>query len=258
MASSFALADEIFFQILKDVMRSSFPVEVSAFIKSSEISRSQGVKNLFKQVSCNRPFCKWLSNVHGRRICTCATGGAFPRPQEEHFKDWYIVTRVSHRFRIWAKDAFFLEKTFSIPPSLIRRLCDGTIKSFSIENEELLLKHARRILCPLPACRAATAFLTLPRYQQFEHLQVLALWPGTYSLQDPAITFLSETLQDPAPKEMIGLLRGIGFTRKGIRLDVVRTVDEVEWAKRVNEMELQVFPYLRWVGNQRANAAGKK
>ena len=56
----------------------------------------------------------------------------------------------------------------------------------------------------------------------------------------------------------MNMLTGIGLTRNDIKVDVIRSVDETHWRRELDEMKAQVFPYLRWVGIQRASAAAKK
>lgn len=104
---------------------------------------------------------------------------------------------------------------------------------------------------PLPACSAASAWLTLPRYQQFSNLRVLTLWPGRHPGEDWPDLESRKLRQDPVPEVLQTRLKDIGLEKANLGLNMIRCVDRDEWRDQMIAIKAWVLPYLRWVGAQR-------
>ncbi|KAL9029976.1 MAG: hypothetical protein Q9180_006960, partial [Flavoplaca navasiana] len=106
-------------------------------------------------------------------------------------------------------------------------------------------------------CSAASAFLTLPRYQaNFANLRKLTLWPG---LRSPEVYPCPEDrilVREPATEEIEGLLQGIGLDLSKLQVKVLYSRKEGIRREDVRQMQISVFPYLRFVGQQRARKMG--
>ena len=228
------LPDEILLQILKHVMFSDLPVDLSFLL---DRLRQRAFSS-----SC-------FSLFEGRQTCSCSLHA---EPQIEHLRDWAIATGSSRRFRALAMETFHSEKSFVLEPPLLKRLSQRTVLFVTPLNADLFFKHARQIIVPLPACSAASAFLTLPRYQKFDRLELLVLWPGTNPGERFPDLHQGKLRQDLAPKDLTDLLYGIGLSREGVRLDVIRSVRENDWCDQMSQLRQVVFPYLRFVGTQKA------
>ncbi|KAL8911285.1 MAG: hypothetical protein Q9171_003532 [Xanthocarpia ochracea] len=264
-ASIHTIPDEILSKILGHVMHSSTPVNLTTYLEHPNQSYPYESNLRFPHISCHKKLCHWLSAVQGHSLCTCDSPKPqsqqmrplptlFPPSQAPHLKDWVLANSISHRFRIYAKEKFFSEKEFSIPPALFKRLYEKQIKCFSPENTNLLLNHTRHIIIPLPACSAASAFLALPRYwKHFEHLRVLDLWPGRRGETCPNFT-AGLIKREAASEELTDLLRQVGLGGDHVvRVNMIRPVHEAEWRQEVRHMEVDVFPYLRWAGKHKAS-----
>ncbi|KAL8919439.1 MAG: hypothetical protein Q9172_004981 [Xanthocarpia lactea] len=263
-ASIHTIPDEILSKILGYVMHSSTPVNLPTFLEHPDQIPPYDPNHRFRHISCRKNLCLWLSAVQGYSLCTCDNPKPqeeqmrpmptpFPPSQAEHLQDWVLANSISRRVRAYAKQTFFSEKEFSIPPALFKKLYEKQIKCFSSENTNLLLKHTRHIIIPLPACGAASAFIALPRYwKHFEHLRVLDLWPGRRGETCPDFTN-GLLKREVASHELTGLLRrgGLGVNHV-VKVNMVRPIDEPEWRAEVGCLEADVFPYLRWAGKRKA------
>ncbi|KAL8882326.1 MAG: hypothetical protein Q9192_007600, partial [Flavoplaca navasiana] len=180
------------------------------------------------------------------------------RVESSDITDWIIATSVSRRLRSLGRRAYFAQKPFIISPKLLdqlHKICNqySVVEQAEDHNLNLLFKYARHIIAPLPGCSAASAFLTLPRYQaDFTNLRVLTLWPG---LRSPEVYSCPEDrilIREPATEEIEGLLQGIGLNLSKLRVEIVYSRKEGIRREDVRQMQTSVFPYLRLVGQQRA------
>ena len=183
----------------------------------------------------------------------------FPLSQALHAQDWIIANSVSHRFRSWAKEAFFSEKVFVVGLDLLRRLQKGKLGSLSVENANLMIRHAEQIIVPLSGCSSATAYSSIPNYQLFEHLRVLTIWPGgtwgapVFNALDSG--FLREEVHCEIFKELLG---NIGLNVDLIQLKVIRTAPEDVWQSRMECLQAIIFPHLRRLGEQKRKSLGER
>lgn len=244
------LPDEILSNILRHVMSGSVPVQLSILLESRTTAsqrRDQVPSN------CRLPICDWLTTVQCRHFCVYELFGAgFPLHQAGNIQDWVLANGVSHRFRTWAKEAFFSEKVFTIEPSLLRRLKEGEIKSFSTEDTQLLFKHASHILAHFPTI---DGFRTLPRYHHFKNLRSLVLLPPSLSEE----FFYEkeahrELVQEPIPDELGILLRDIGLEIGGVRVEIIRSEDSDRWGRQLARIKRHVYPNLGQLRAEMANA----
>ncbi|KAL8816968.1 MAG: hypothetical protein Q9223_004117 [Gallowayella weberi] len=187
-----------------------------------------------------------------------------PSDQSSHIKDWIVATSVCHDFNAHGQRAFFAQKIFTVPPDLLGQYptAIGTAPLDTTrwpETRDRFLAKARQVIAPMPACSAASAFMTLPRYQpRFRNLQCLIIWPGTRIW--PRIG-LFETVpapdsakhrREPAHRELLDLLRGVGAEVDRVEINVVHSRDENMRQIENSELRQSVYPYLRMVGNARA------
>ncbi|KAL8876797.1 MAG: hypothetical protein Q9198_005073 [Flavoplaca austrocitrina] len=176
------------------------------------------------------------------------------RVESPDITDWIIATSLSRRLRSLGRRAYFAQKPFIISPKLLDQLHKIYIQSSVIEqakddNLNLLFEYARHIIAPLPGCSAASASLTLPRYQaNFANLRILTLWPG---LRSPEVYPCPEErtlVREPTTEELRGLLQGIGLDLGKLRVEILYSPKEGNRREDVRQMRTSVFPYLRFVG----------
>ncbi|KAL8978343.1 MAG: hypothetical protein Q9205_006048 [Flavoplaca limonia] len=254
MSSRFSpIPNEILIKILNYVMQSNTPVETAMLARLAKLSYPDKVpsptlvaSNTTKLVPakpCAQPLCQWFTQVQHSSRCLCDLK---PKKyhQAKHLKDWVLANGVSHRFRRLAKEAFFTAKVFVIKPKVLHQLQASATTSS-------LLKYSQRIVVPLPACSAESAWLTLPRYQQFTNLRVLAIWPGTDRYNEFPNIVSGKLKQEPASELIQTLLRDIGLERDNLRIDMIRSANDEWWHSDMIPIETRVVPYLRWVGEQR-------
>ncbi|KAL8833709.1 MAG: hypothetical protein Q9176_007865 [Flavoplaca citrina] len=176
--------------------------------------------------------------------------------------DWIIATSISRRLRSLGRRAYFNQKPFIISPKLLDQLNQICIQSSVIEEAEddnlnLLFKYARHIIAPLPGCSAASAFLTLSRYQAgFANLSMLTLWPGLRSPEEYLCPEERTLVREPVTEEIRGLLEGIGLNFHRLRVEILYSRKEGIRREDVRQMRTSVFPYLRFIGQQRARKMG--
>ncbi|KAL8883208.1 MAG: hypothetical protein Q9192_007356 [Flavoplaca navasiana] len=184
------------------------------------------------------------------------------RVESSDTTDWIVATSISRRLRSLGRRAYFAQKALIISPKLLDQLhtiCNqsSVVGQAEDDNLNLLFKYARHIIAPLPGCSAASAFLTLPRYQAgFANLSMLTLWPG---LRSPEVYPCPEDralIREPANDEIEGLLKGIGLDLGKLRVEIVYSRKEGIRREDIRQMRTSVFPYLRFVGQQRARKMG--
>ncbi|MCJ1275466.1 hypothetical protein MMC21_003269 [Puttea exsequens] len=248
----FSVPDEILFKVIHFITSGDTPMDLSFFIDTDKYPDQAEYNSQRMQPSCNHPQCNSFSTSKLQPRHACFGWHNFPQSQEEHLANWIVSNGVSHHWRACAKEVFFSKKTFSINPELLKRLSDGKVKTMSTGNTELLFKHARRIIVPLPACSEASGFLTLPRYHRFNHLSTMVLWPGRAPGEDFPDFAIGNLRQEMADEELRTLLDGIGLRVAEVRIDIIRSGDEREWRERQSQMKRVVYPYLRFVGEQRS------
>ncbi|KAL8718324.1 MAG: hypothetical protein Q9225_004521 [Loekoesia sp. 1 TL-2023] len=284
--NSLALADEDEFEIVgpccvPDLMYGrTIKVVQEARVRGEEkepLSMVEGgddVDLIEQPLGCLPYFqTKILSAIRGYVMCSnsavdlSAFAGIRKIKQRSHIEDWIIATSVSRHFSTIGKRAFFSTKTFTITPKLLEQLVtlaqtatppeEKKIKEMSfctLENLYLLFTHTHRIVAPMTACSAASAFLTLPRYQsRFPALRSLTIWPRTRSRIDffPDVDS-GELKREQASEELLDLLHGIGVDVRAVEIDMIHSVKE-DWRRlEVGQMKKLVFPYLRIVGAKRA------
>ena len=249
------IPNEILLKILNYVMQSDIPVQTALLARLADRSRSEKTPSPMTAAStlitveqlpleyCPQPLCQWFTRVQHQSRCLCDLNPKKDH-QVKHLKDWVLANGVSHRFRRLAKEAFFTAKVFVIKPKILAHLQASTTTSS-------LLEHSQRIIVPLPACSAESAWLTLPRYQQFTNLRVLAIWPGTDRHNDFPDMLSGKLKQEPASELIQTLLRDIGLERDNLRIDMIRSANDKWWHSEMIPIEKRVVPYLRWVGEQR-------
>ena len=249
------LPDEVLSKILKYALTSDTPMDLECFVGSGKRDHNFQLTSISPDGAfCHLPICHYLNKVAGFSQIHLLDCNYFPSSQAAHAQDWIIANSVSHRFRSWAKEAFFSERVFLLELDLLRRLQNGKIRSLSVENANLMIKHAKQIIAPVPGCSSASAFVSLPRYQLFEHLRVLTIWPGTGNIQTTP-DFTSSDLKEEVHLEVFKeLLGNIGLDVDLIQLKVIRPAQEDAWQWRMRLLEADCFPYLRWLGEQKGKS----
>ncbi|KAL8854502.1 MAG: hypothetical protein Q9221_000773 [Calogaya cf. arnoldii] len=249
-----SLPDEMLLKILRYVMQSNTPIHTPNIahlprinlLKQHLIAIAIASLKQFEAKTCTQPLCKWFTLVHEKSRCLCFLG-AMTEHQVSHLKDWVLANGISQRFQGLAKEAFFEanKQVFIITPKDLEQL------QYPITTASTL--HViQRIVVPLPARGAASAWLRLPRYLQFNNLRVLAVWPDRMDPEDYCFDFEARKLsQDPMPEAVRTLLKDIGLERADLRLDMIRSTDEEERIGQIHQLEARVFPALRWVGAQK-------
>ena len=248
-----ALPGKVLASILQYVMNSDEPMHLSFFLNCAAIERPAGGNAWYMLPSCRPVPQRMLGDPVNRQssdrlVCKCSGPILYLEDQHSHQIAWVTANSVSRGFRSFAKEAFFSEKVFSITPKLLNRLLDGEVKNFSHQNTQSLFKYARRVTAPMGVASNATLFLGFPRYQRFESLRVLAI------RIDMDLYEKVEREQISAPEEFKRLLGGIGFKVDEIEVRIIRSVDERHWSPEWKKWEEKVFPYLRWVGTNKAKA----
>ncbi|KAL8900414.1 MAG: hypothetical protein Q9207_005716 [Kuettlingeria erythrocarpa] len=181
------------------------------------------------------------------------------RPEFPDFTDWIIASSISKRLRPLGKRAYFTKKPFIVSPKFLNQLIQiqseaPAPESTEADNVELFFKHAQYIIAPMQGYSAASEFLTLPRYQtSLTKLRVLTLWP---ELRSPAVCHpipdYRTLAPEPATEELRGLLQGIGLDISRLRIDVAYSRNHSIRGYNVDHLRAAIFPYLRFVGRQRA------
>ncbi|KAL8669838.1 MAG: hypothetical protein Q9168_005590 [Polycauliona sp. 1 TL-2023] len=256
MATSIpSIPNEVLHTILKYLMQSDSPVETSMYAKLARLSHpdlasppssdssTTSTDHLAPCKPCTEDVCTWFSDVQAQSRCLCALK-PWPEPQVEHLKDWTITNGVSHRFRALAKEAFFRTKTFVIAPNDIDRLCyNATTLS--------VLMSCRQVIVPLPNFTSPSPWLTLPRFQIFDNLRVLAIWPAMHHYSDTSGRGPEKLSQDPAPEILLTVLKDIGLGRANLRIDIIRIENGAWPLSEALDLEARVFPVLRWMGEKK-------
>lgn len=252
------LPDELLSNILKYALTSDTPMDLECFIGSGKRNHNFQLISISPDGAfCHQPLCHYLKKVAGFSQMHLLDCNYFPLSQAAHAQDWFIANSVSHRFRSWAKEAFFSERVFLLELDLLRRLQNGKVRGLSVENANLMIKHAQQIIAPVPGCSSASAFISLPRYHLFQHLRVLTIWPGTGIIETtPDFTFghLKEEVHSEVFEELLG---NIGLDVDRIQLKVIRPAQEDVWQWRMSLLEAGSFPDLRWLGEQKAKSRGE-
>lgn len=150
------------------------------------------------------------------------------RPESSDATDWIITTSISKRMRLLGKRAYFTQKPFIVNPKLLDQLIQVRSKvpaaegGAEVDNLELFCKYAQYIIAAMPGCSAASAFLTLPRYQaSLANLRLLTLWPGFRSLELYPCPEDRTLVREVTTEELRGLLQGIGLDVSRLRTEVV-------------------------------------
>ena len=245
------LPDEVLSRILKYVLASDTPMDLECFIGSKRNYNFQLTNMSPDGTFCHQPLCHYLKKVAGFSQIHLLDCNHFPSSQAAHAQAWIIANSVSDRFRSWAKEAFFSERVFLLELDLLRRLQIGKVRSLSAENANLMIKHAEQIIAPVPVCSSASAFISLPRYQLFQHLRVLTIWLGIGKIETTP-DFTSGDLKEEVHVEVFEKLLGnIGLDVGRTRLKVIRPAGEDAWQWRMRLLESHCFPYLRWLGEEK-------
>ncbi|KAL9024143.1 MAG: hypothetical protein Q9180_007982 [Flavoplaca navasiana] len=191
---------------------------------------------------CAERFCKWFTKVQKQSRCLCNLK-PLPKDQSEQLKDWVLANGVCRRFREWAKEAFFTAKVFVITHKDIDRLL---LTYYRIRAESKPRDH-----CSLTKLHLPESLAYLSRYQPFDDLKVLALWPGK-GPRDIEFDMEAEQLsQNPAPEISLKGLRDIGLGRADLRIDMIRSKDKKERLSQAFLLEHHIFPTLHWVAEQK-------
>ncbi|KAL8885458.1 MAG: hypothetical protein Q9192_006642 [Flavoplaca navasiana] len=244
--------NEILRKILEYVMQRDAPVQASVLAHLARLScpdtypslsTVNATSKLIPSEPCTERFCKWFTKVQKQSRCLCNLK-PLPKHQAEHLKDWVLANSVCRRFREWAKEAFFTAKVFVITHKDIDRLRSNPTTAS-------VLNRSKEIIVALPNCTAPSPWLTLSRYQQFDNLRVLAVWPGKGS-RDIEFHMEAEQLsQNPAPEIFLKVLRDIDLGRADLRIDMIRSKDKKERLSQAALLEHHIFPSLHWVGRQK-------
>lgn len=181
------------------------------------------------------------------------------RPESSDVTDWIIASSISKRLRSLGKRAYFTRKRFIVSPKLLDQLIQiqreaPTPEEAEADNVGLFFKHAQYIIAPIQGYSTASEFLTLPRYPiSLTNLRVLTLWP---ELRLPELCHpypdYRTSVPEPATEELRGLLQGIGLDINRLRLEVAYSQNQSIRGYNVHQMPAAIFPYLRFVGRQRA------
>ncbi|KAL8798930.1 MAG: hypothetical protein Q9182_006277 [Xanthomendoza sp. 2 TL-2023] len=188
---------------------------------------------------------------------------AIPTDQSSHIKDWKVATAVCHDFNTHGQRSFFTQKILTVPPDLLGQYptASGTAPLDTtpwLETRDRFLANARQVIAPIPACSAASAFMTLPRYQpRFMNLRCLIIWPGTRiwprtgSFETVPAPDSAEHQREPAHRELLDLLRGVGAEVDRVEINIVHSRDEQLRRSENDRLRQSVYPYLRMVGSER-------
>ena len=119
-----------------------------------------------------------------------------------------------------------------------------------------ILENIRHVIAPMPTCSAASNFLILPRYHAFSNLQSLDILinaPKSDILHDYCTSrYWSFPTGTEPDRELMECLAAIGLRINEIDIRFPCR------AERMREPDMQrlrrdVFPYLQFVGAQKAN-----
>ena len=178
------------------------------------------------------------------------THAIFPESQQQHLLDWISVTGTCHRLRECGIPAFFREKSFVVPPRMLRGLLNGNIRS---SNFDMAMDCIRKVVVPVDSFINGTDFMMLPKYHRFTRLSVMtirALDSPDHILCDkrPERSWPQET-----PKELHNLLRQLGLRLDITKLKLVMmATKESVVLSLIDSMERGVYPLLRILIQRRA------
>ncbi|CAD6585444.1 MAG: hypothetical protein ASARMPRED_002164 [Alectoria sarmentosa] len=258
--------NEILTEILAHMVASETPLYLQDFIDTGKWHQ-----NLNTQVARSYPGAHDWFLTH------------LTSSQKEHYLDWLVVNGTSRRFRACGKLAFFSEKILIIPPSLLKALQGGSCRNVSAPDKAAIFSHARQIIASLPGRSIGSHFMKLPDYNAFTRMRVLSiqthgtaliaipLRPATvlpllaletastptvfrrFRWRNMALTMLKGTpKRHSAPQELLSLLEGIDLQVGRLEIDLI--LPDTDNAKRyvTDELVNQVYPYLRFVCQQKA------
>lgn len=222
---------EILSMILRFAMKSDMPVHLEHFLKLGRQFQKTNVNGT--EISRPRapPACSeswFLNHLHPSQI--------------EPFRDWILINSTCRRFRAWGKDAFFLEKTFVIPPMFLETLIGETAKGISAENKATARASIRHVVASSPHCGIMSQLMALPRYHILERLRSLSIplgCPESHML----LSLNSPTLESyPLPEELSSLLRDLGLQVDQLRTNLLCGHHE---GLPMSFLITTVYPHLR-------------
>ena len=176
----------------------------------------------------------------------------FPTYQERHLLDWLCVTGTCHRLRRIGMPAFFREKEFLIPPTMLRGLQDGTIRS---SNLDMAKDCIREVVVPVSNFVNGTGFMSLPKCHHFTRLSTLTILAPSDERR-----ILQRHVKDKArpqepPKELRDLLGQLGLRINEIKLRLVIVADtKSDVTSVIDSMERGVYPLLRTLIQRRVKS----
>ena len=163
--------------------------------------------------------------------------------QQQHLQDWISVTGTCRRLRECGIPAFFREKSFVVPPGMLRDLLDGKIRS---SNFDMAMECIHKVVVPLNTGVDGMEFLILPEYHRFTRLSAMTIQAG-----DSPNRILDERRQDrpwpqETPEELHDLLRQLGLEIDITKLKLVVMVKKESSARVcMRFMKQEVYPFLR-------------
>lgn len=174
----------------------------------------------------------------------------FPESQHQHLLDWVGVTGTCRRLREYGIPAFFREKSFLVPPRMLRGLLDGGIRS---SNFDMAMDCIRKVVVPVDSFINGSDFMMLPKYHRFTRLRTI-----TVRALDSRYEILDDKRREKpwpqeTPKELHDLLRQLGLRVDITRLKlVIMASEESVVPSLIESMEQGIYPLLRTLIHRRA------
>ena len=230
------LPGELLTEIMSYAMASDEPVFFWLF---RNLTRSYRFYDLQQQRGYNKSY-----NTRSRVL---------PESQQQHLLAWLSVTGICHRLRECGIPAFFREKSFVVPPSMLRNILDGKVQSSYLD---LAMDCIRKVVVPVRSFCSGSDFMILPKYHRFSRLSAMTIRAPDEQELIPD-EWMKEKLwplmETPTPKELHDVLRQLG-----LRLDITKLKLEIEDHEKslvpslIETIEQWVYPALRTLIQQRA------
>ena len=179
------------------------------------------------------------------------TDPELPETQQQHLQDWVTVTGTCRRLREYGIPAFFRERSFVVPPHMLKDLLDGKIRS---SNFDMAIDCIHKVEVPVGSVSRGASWMFLPKYHRFTRLSTL-----TIRVPDSRDQILDEGRRErpwsqETPRELHDLLRRLGLRVDITQLQlVVMAKEESKVPELIQIMKQKLYPLLRARIQRRAN-----
>lgn len=244
-----SLPGEVLSRIMTYMMVSGTPVYFWLYLQFSRNGKFQEAeKERLAHSKVPRPRrTLWIQNL--------------PENQREHYLDWRAATSTSRRLRECGTPAFFRQKEFIVPTTMLQALQEDEVRSSTFD---MAVNSIEDIVVPIDNFVSSTSFIALPKYHHFKRLKTLTIDAGSSvkRIMDGTVYRPSPKLEGSRyiaprplapPKELLDLLARLGLRHDQIELRLIATVrEDSEVDSIVNCIVRKIYPDLRLLIRRRA------